>query len=146
VGNFFVHNQPVLKKLAHGTLVLMLIFLNSFNTVNAQCPIIDQNDVEIEVTQSKGQIDITCLADIDFRRMGLSLYNMDNGSYYFDSERKKPVVEGQKLTFDIKSNQLIIKKLLPGDYVIIIENSGCEKQIIGWGYSGLPNSAIRIQE
>jgi hypothetical protein len=71
---------------------------------------------------------------------------MDNRSYYFDSERNKPVVQDQKLSFDIKSNELIIKRLLPGDYVIILENDGCEKQIIGWGYSGLPNSAIRIHE
>jgi hypothetical protein len=145
VGNFFKHNQPVLKKLAIGTLVLLLIFFTSLDTLNAQCPQINPDMVEIEVDQSKDQININSLADIDFRSFSLSLYNMDNGSYYYDSEGKKTVIDGKKPSFNIKSNKLIIRNLSPGDYVIIIEKSGCEKQIIGWGYSGLPHSAIRIQ-
>jgi hypothetical protein len=71
---------------------------------------------------------------------------MDDGSYYFDSERKKKVVDIKGLSVNIKSNSLVISKLIPGDFVIILEKPGCEKQVIGWGYSALPNSGIRIQE
>ena len=141
-----MHNQPVLKKLAHATLVTLLIFFTSLNTVSGQCPEINPDDVEITVDQSLRQINIKYSSDINFRQMGLSLYNMDDGSYYYDSERKKKVVESQGLSVNIRSNSLVIDNILPGDYVIIIENSGCEKQVIGWGYSGLPHSGIRIQE
>lgn len=146
MGNFFKHNQPVLKKLALGTFVTLLVFFTSILAVNGQCPEIKPDDVEIQVDQSLRQINIQYASEINFRRMGLSLYNMDDGSYYFDSERKKTVVESRGLSLNIRSSSLVINKLLPGDYVIIIENPGCEKQVIGWGYSGLPHSGIRIQE
>ncbi len=141
-----MHNQPVLKKIALGTLVTMLIFFTSIITVSGQCPEINPEEVEIKVDQSRHQIDIEYSSDVNFRQMGLSLYNMDDGSYYFDSERKKQVVESEGLSVSIRSNSVIINNLSPGDYVVIIENTGCEKQVIGWGYSGLPHSGIRIHD
>ncbi|MBR9999527.1 MAG: hypothetical protein KFF73_11175 [Cyclobacteriaceae bacterium] len=146
MGNFFVHIQPVLKKLALVTFVLMLIFFTSFITVFAQCPEINPDDIEISVDQLSRQINIQSLSDLNFRSMDLSLYNMDNGAYYFDSERKKEVVDLRGLSVNIRSNDIEIKNIIPGDFVIIIDNPGCEKQVIGWGYSGLPHSGIRIQE
>jgi hypothetical protein len=141
-----MHNQPVLKKIALGTLVTMLIFFTSIITVSGQCPEINPEEVEIKVDQSRHQIDFEYSSDVNFRQMGLSLYNMDDGSYYFDSERKKQVVESKGLSVSIRNNSVIINNLSPGDYVIIIENTGCEKQVIGWGYSGLPHSGIRIYD
>jgi hypothetical protein len=146
LGNFFKHNQPVLKKLAFGTFVTLLIFFISSISTRAQCPEVHPEEIEIQVDQSIRQIKIQSVSEINFRQVGLSLYNMDNGTYYFDSERKKQVVDSKGLSVNIKSNSLVVNKLMPGDYVIIIENPGCEKQVIGWGYSGLPNSGIRIKE
>lgn len=146
MANFFKHNQPVLKKSALGTIVTLLIFFIPIITIRAQCPDINPEEVEIVVDQSNRQITMRYGADINFRQMNLSLYNMDDESYYFDSERKKQVVDIKGLSVNIKNNSLVINKLIPGDYVIVIENPGCEKQVIGWGYSGLPNSGIRIQE
>jgi hypothetical protein len=71
---------------------------------------------------------------------------MDDGAYYFDSGKRNEVVDVRGLSVSIRNNELEIKNIIPGDFVIIIENPGCEKQVIGWGYSGLPHSAIRIQE
>lgn len=141
-----MHIQPVLKKLAFVTSVLTLIFFIPFVSAFAQCPDINPEEVEINVDQASKQIMIYSTGDMNFRGMAISLYNMDDGSYYFDSEKKKQVVGVRGLSVNIRNSELEIKNLIPGDYVIIIENPGCEKQLIGWGYSGLPNSAIRVQE
>jgi hypothetical protein len=124
----------------------MLFFLNFFSPALAQCPEINSEQIKIQVDQSLRQIRIQNNSDINLRQVGLSLYNMDDGSYYFDSERKKQVVDIKGLSVNIKSNSLVISRLIPGDFVIIVEKPGCEKKVIGWGYSELPNSGIRIQE
>jgi hypothetical protein len=141
-----MHIQPVLKKLAFVTLVLALIFFTPFVSAVAQCPDINPEEIEINVDQSSKQITVYSTRETNFRGMDISLYNMDDGSYYFDSKRRKEVVDVRGLSVSIRNNELEIKNLIPGDFVIIIENPGCEKQVIGWGYSGLPNSAIRVQE
>jgi hypothetical protein len=141
-----MHIQPVLKKSAFVTFVLTLIFSTIIIPVNAQCPDIKPEEVRISINQAAKQINIQCNPDVNFRRMHVALYNMDDGAYYFDSEKRQEVVVVRGLSVSIRNNELEIKNIITGDFVIIIENPGCEKQMIGWGYSGLPHSAIRIQE
>jgi len=141
-----MHSQPVLRKFAFVTSVLTLIFYTSVISAFAQCPEISSDEIEIDVDQGTRRIDIRADSDINFRRMALSLYNMDDGAYYYDTEKRKDVVDIRGLSVNVRSNELEVRNLIPGDFVIIIENNGCAKQVIGWGFSGLPNSGIRIEE
>lgn len=114
--------------------------------IYAQCPQINHENIEINVNLSGRQIFIQNSTDIGFENFNVSLYNMDNKSYYYDSERKKDILEVSGLSVNISNSIIEINNITPGDFVIILENNGCDKQVIGWGHSGLPHSGIRIQE
>ncbi len=124
---------------------ILFIFL-PFIPVSAQCPQVNLESIEITVDLSVKQIVVRNQGDEGFENFGISIYNMDNKSYYYDSERSKSILEIQELSVNINNTRIEINNITSGDFVIILENSGCEKQVIGWGYSGLPHSGIRIQE
>ena len=74
------------------------------------------------------------------------VYDYDEAKFYFDSWNREKIVDLRGVNVRIGSDRIEIQGLPAGDFGIVVENQGCPKQVIGSGYSGFPNSAIKIDK
>ena len=127
------------------SLILLFVFTIFFShSAYSQCPQISVNSTNIATDNKKGNITISTTADVNFLSVRVMLYNFDEAVYYYDSWNRENIPNHLKFNIGINSNSINIKDLPQGDYAIVIEQQGCKKQVLGLGYSGFPNSAIKI--
>ena len=74
------------------------------------------------------------------------VYNFDDARFYYDSWYRESAVNNvARIKIRISPQEINIRDLPPGDFSIVIDTQGCKRRIIGRGYSGFPDSAIRIE-
>ena len=128
--------------------ILSVVYILFFPLKNfAQCITIDKGDYEIEVINSGNTYSLEVrfeLADMDLNEFNIQLYNFDNASYYSDETGRNRLATNSGII--LQKNRLLLKfsGVPEGDFGIILEKNGCGNQIIGYGYSGFPYSAIQI--
>ena len=125
-------------------LILFTFFLN--NRLYAQCPEFSLKNTNIDVNEARGNISISTSVNINFSLVRVMLYDFNEAKFYFDSDHRENVTEIRGLNVRIYTNRIESRGLPAGDFGIVIEKQGCQKQVIGSGYSGFPNSAIKIDK
>lgn len=142
------HIQPV--KLIKTARVLVLILAGLFLGIipnYAQCPEIQSDDYSIRVTSSgdthsiRIRIEASELNLSDYR---IQLYNFDLAVYHLDESGKENVVNDTGIFYDMNARGMQINNLPAGDYGVILLRQGCDQQVIGYGHSGFPHSAIQV--
>ena len=125
--------------------LFILLIITSFSA-SGQCPDFAKEFFNIETSQNTIQIEALKEFDEDFTSMRVLIYNLDNKQYYFDTQGKEKIDESRRANVTINRNYININGITPGDFVLLLEPNGCPQKMVGWGYSGFPNSAIRIKE
>jgi hypothetical protein len=128
--------------------ILLLVCILFFPFKNqAQCTTIDKDDYEIELFKfsSTYTLELRFLStDINLNEYYIQLYNFDNALYYSDESGRRSVINDSGIILNKSGSILRFSGVPDGDFGIILEKNGCENQIIGYGYSGFPYSAIHV--
>jgi hypothetical protein len=117
----------------------------SIDPVFSQCPGFSSKNTNISVEPDQGNFSIKLNSDINLNTLRVMLYNYDAPGYYYDSWNRERVNDVSGLRVMVNPENISVRGLPAGDFSIIIEKEGCKKQVIGLGYSGFPNSAIKIE-
>ena len=134
--------KPGLLKLIAFNVVLLIFTISA---AFSQCPGFSSKNTNISVDQSSGTVSISTSSETDFRSVRILIWNFDDKTYYFDSGHIERTKENISVNVRINSKDLMIKRLPPGDYSVVVEKAGCKLNQIGLGYSGLPDSGIKIE-
>jgi hypothetical protein len=122
-------------------LSLVLVFILSGSYGFSQCLEKDlvslnlNNDEELEINLSNFSGNLTSYQ--------LRLYNYETTNDFISVNLTG--VQGSNIEFNRNEKKIIIKSIPAGDYLVIFENSACQNIYVGEGFSGFPNSGIRIE-
>ena len=120
-----------------------LLFSDQNGTV--QCPAFDNNNTIITIDNPGNGFKVTTNLEIDFSSMRILIYDYETANYFYDSWNREDVHFEDSLKLFSTSNSIHVTGLPPGDFSVITEISGCPVKQIGLGFSGFPNSAIKIE-
>ena len=151
--NFFSDHklQPAVQNISglHGniwkTATIILFILTMTIEVYGQCPNLDKGNTKISLNKSNKSISVSTTAEIDLSATRVMVYEFDEGVYYYDSRHLEKTKNIKEITVTVYSQEINVQGLPSGDFSIVVEKSGCKLQALGLGYSGFPNSAIRIE-
>ncbi len=123
-------------------MVIVIVFTPVFS--QAQCIDIQEPDYRIDINQF-GQgtvIEIEFGTDLPLSEFTIQLYNFDNARYYVDESGQNTTIDND-INYNVTGSVIEFNNVPEGDFGIIMIQSGCKEQIVGFGYSGFPDSAIR---
>jgi len=151
--------QQILKYIQPGTLgfdraklnilipviVTMLMLGGSYHSMS-QCPdgVKDSFEIVVNENNNSDQVSITAQMTInigiDLSSVSVQLYNYAVNKYYWDDENALI----NTVSLRKYNNSLEFNNVPAGDYAIIIKQSGCKDEFLGFGYSGFPYAGIQI--
>ena len=120
------------------TIVLVLIFSSSLSY--SQC--LSKELVSVELNNDELTIDLRNYSG-DLKSYKLRIYNYERADDFISVNLFN--TNSIDVEFNNNENVIIIKNISEGDYLIIFENSACDNIYVGEGFSGFPNSGIRIE-
>ncbi len=137
----------VCKKHGNSKFLFSILFLLLFSPViiYGQCPALSSKNTNIKVDASKGEISISTTVGVNFAASRILLYDYDQPAYYYDSWHRENITNSNKLDIRINPGEIEIKNLPAGDYAIIVDRQGCGRAVLGRGFSGFPDSGIKIE-
>jgi hypothetical protein len=122
--------------------LLIILALSAFGLSKTYSQCITKDDVKIKVEKNQIEIDLSSyFGNLDSYR--LRLYNLETEEDYVDTQVN--IAQISKYQFNENLNLVKIINVPSGDYLIIFENSGCDKLFIGKGFSGFPFSGLSIE-
>jgi hypothetical protein len=124
--------------------ICFFLFLNN-TCLFAQCPQLNSENTKTSFDKNSRQVTILTTSETDFISQRVIIWEYDEAVYYYDSKNKVTVKNVPELIITISSKKIFISGLPSGDYSVIIDKEGCKQQVIGLGYSGFPNSGIRME-
>ncbi|WKV10944.1 hypothetical protein [Marivirga harenae] len=120
---------------------LVLIFMLSGSNGNAQC--LEKDLVSLNLNNSgELEIDLSNYSG-DLTSYEVRLYNYETTNDFISVNLEE--AQGANIEFSRSKKKLILNGIPAGDYLVIFENNACQNIYVGEGFSGFPNSGIRIE-
>lgn len=122
-------------------LSVLLVFILSSTSGFSQC--LEKELVSLKLTSNNElEIDLSSFSG-NLTSYQLRIYNYETTNDFISIN----LSSAQEVNIEINrvEKRIIIKGIPEGDYLVIFENSACQNIYVGEGFSGFPNSGIRIE-